>query len=128
MLNWVGAEDTFVKHAGGILAPPRGLDAMSFTGPLTLSLNVYLKDFALDSTLTKSKYKKPKRTTVVELEIPGFGWLSVTAVDLDGTAASHKTLQQSKIAVHTCRGLSVVPRVPLFPFEMSDSKSTSWKR
>ncbi|RMX63574.1 hypothetical protein DD238_006567 [Peronospora effusa] len=139
LLSWYGvlpghltsterAEDTFIKHAGGILSPPRGLDAMSFTGPLTLSRNVYLKDYALESALTKSKHKKPKRTTVVELELPGFGWLSVTAVDLDGTAASQTTLSQAKISVHTCRGLSVVPRAPLFPYEMSDSKSTTWKR
>ncbi|ETI35392.1 hypothetical protein F441_18161 [Phytophthora nicotianae CJ01A1] len=139
LLSWYGvlpghltsterAEDTFVKHAGGILSPPRGLDAMSFTGPLTLSQNVYLKDYMLDSVLTKSKHKKPKRTTVVELEVPGFGWLSVTAVDLDGTAASQKTLNQGKISVHTCRGLSVVPRAPLFPYELSDSKSATWKR
>ncbi|KAG3027088.1 hypothetical protein PC128_g4072 [Phytophthora cactorum] len=139
LLSWYGvlpghltnterAEDTFVKHAGGILSPPRGLDAMSFTGPLTLSQNVYLKDYMLDSVLAKSKHKKPKRTTVVELEVPGFGWLSVTAVDLDGTAASQKTLNQGKISVHTCRGLSVVPRAPLFPYELSDSKSTTWKR
>lgn len=65
---------------------------MSFTGQLTLSQNVHLKDYALDSALTNSKHKKPKRTTVVELELPGFGWLSFTAVDLDGTAASQKTL------------------------------------
>ncbi|KAF4039470.1 hypothetical protein GN244_ATG08301 [Phytophthora infestans] len=139
LLSWYGvlpghltnierAEDTFVKHAGGILSPPRGLDAMSFTGPPTLSQNVYLKDYILDSALTKSKHKKPKRTTVVELEVPGFGWLSVTAVDLDGTASSQKTLNQGKISVHTCRGLSVVPRAPLFPYELSDSKSTTWKR
>ncbi|KAG7379425.1 nitric oxide associated protein 1 [Phytophthora pseudosyringae] len=139
LLSWYGvlpghltnterAEDTFVKHAGGILSPPRGLDAMSFTGPLTLSQNVYLKDYVLDSVLTKSKHKKPKRTTIVELEVPGFGWLSVTAVDLDGTAASQKTLKQGKMSVHTCRGLSVVPRAPLFPYELSDSKSTTWKR
>ncbi|KAG6587010.1 gtp-binding protein [Phytophthora cinnamomi] len=139
LLSWYGvlpghltnterAEDTFVKHAGGILSPPRGLDAMSFTGSLTLSQNVYLKDYVLDSVLAKSKHKKPKRTTVVELEVPGFGWLSVTAVDLDGTAASQKTLSQGKISVHTCRGLSVVPRSPLFPYELSDSKSSTWKR
>ncbi|KAE8907176.1 hypothetical protein PF005_g18710 [Phytophthora fragariae] len=139
LLSWYGvlpghltsterAEDTFVKHAGGILSPPRGLDAMSFTGPLTRSHNVYLKDYVLDSVMAKSKHKKPKRTTVVELEVPGFGWLSVTAVDLDGTAAAQKTLSQGKISVHTCRGLSVVPRSPLFPYELSDSKSTTWKR
>uniref|UniRef100_A0AAV1URF9 G domain-containing protein n=1 Tax=Peronospora matthiolae TaxID=2874970 RepID=A0AAV1URF9_9STRA len=139
LLSWYGvlpghltsterAEDTFIKHAGGILSPPRGLDAMSFTGPLTLSQNVYLKDYVLDSVLTKSKHKKPKRTTVVELELPGFGWLSVTAMDLDGTSASQRTLNQAKISVHTCRGLSVVPRAPLFPFELSESKSTTWKR
>eukprot|EP00644_Phytophthora_capsici_P005148 jgi/Phyca11/531569/estExt2_fgenesh1_pg.C_PHYCAscaffold_10193 len=107
LLSWYGvlpghltkterAEDTFVKHAGGILSPPRGLDAMSFTGPLNLSQNVYLKDYVLDSVLTKSKHKTPKRTTIVELEVPGFGWLSVTAVDLDGTAASQKTLKHGK--------------------------------
>lgn len=139
LLSWYGvlpghltkterAEDTFVKHAGGILSPPRGLDAMSFTGPLNLSQNVYLKDYVLDSVLTKSKHKTPKRTTIVELEVPGFGWLSVTAVDLDGTAASQKTLKHGKISVHTCRGLSVVPRAPLFPYELSDSKSSTWKR
>ncbi|CAI5708417.1 unnamed protein product [Peronospora destructor] len=132
LLSWYGvlsghltsterAEDTFVKHAGGILSPPRGLDAMSFTGPLTLSQNVYSKDYALESALTKFKHKKPKRTTVVELS--GFGWLSVTGVDLDGTTASQTTLDKGKIFVHTCRGLSVVPRAPLFPYEMSDSKS-----
>ncbi|CAI5741424.1 unnamed protein product [Peronospora destructor] len=82
------AEDTFVKYAGGILSPPRGLDAMSFTGPLTLSQNVYLKDYALESALTKSKHKKPKRTTVVELELPGLGWLSVIAVDLDDSKST----------------------------------------
>ncbi|KAH7468770.1 uncharacterized protein KRP23_11146 [Phytophthora ramorum] len=139
LLSWYGvlpghltktdrAEDTFVKHAGGILSPPRGLDAMSFTGPLTHSQNVYLKDYVLDSVATKSKHKKPKRTTIAELEVPGFGWLSVTAVDLDGTAASQKTLKQGKLSVFTCRGLSVVPRSPLFPYELSDSKSTTWKR
>ncbi|KAF4317841.1 hypothetical protein BBO99_00007603 [Phytophthora kernoviae] len=136
LLSWYGvlpghltkterADDTFVKHAGGILSPPRGLDAMSFTGALVHSQNVYLKDYVLDSMMTKSKYKKPKRTTVVELELPGFGWLSVTAVDLDSTAASQRTLNQGKISVHTCRGLSVTPRAPLFPFELSDSK-TAW--
>ncbi|CEG40570.1 gtp-binding protein [Plasmopara halstedii] len=139
LLSWYGvlpghltsterAEATFVKHAGGILSPPRGLDAMSFTGPLTLSQNLYLKDYTLGSVLTKSKPRKPKRTTVVELEIPGFGWLAVTAVDLDGTTASQKTLNQGKISIHTCRGLSVVPRTPLYPYELSDSKSTTWKR
>ncbi|CAH0482847.1 unnamed protein product [Peronospora belbahrii] len=139
LLSWYGvlpghltsterAEDMFIKHAGGILSPPRGLDAMSFIGPLTLSQNVYIKDYALDSALSKSKHKKPKRTTVVELELPGFGWLSVTAVDLDGTVASQKTLSQGKISVYTCRGLSVVSRTSLFPYEMSDSKSTTWKR
>lgn len=138
LLSWYGvlpghltkterAEDTFVKHAGGILSPPRGLDALSFTGPLTLSHNVYLKDYVLDSVKTKSKHKKPKRTTIVELELPGFGWLSVTAVDLDGTAASERTLSQGKLSVHTCRGLTVTPRTPLFPYELSDSKSSTWK-
>ncbi|TDH74423.1 hypothetical protein CCR75_001486 [Bremia lactucae] len=137
LLTWYGVlpghltsteQDTFVKHAGGILSPPRGLDAMSFTGPLVHSQNVYLKDYVLDSVMVKSKQKKPKRTTIVELEIPSFGWLSVTAVDLDGTVASQTTLNRGKIAVHTCRGLSVVPRPPLFPYELSDSKSTTWKR
>ncbi|POM76346.1 Hypothetical protein PHPALM_6421, partial [Phytophthora palmivora] len=93
LLSWYGvlprhltnierAEDTFVKHDGGILSSPRELDAMSFTGLLTLSQNVYLKDYVLDRVMTKSKHKKPKRTTVVELEVPGFGWLSVKACEL----------------------------------------------
>ncbi|KAF1786651.1 P-loop containing nucleoside triphosphate hydrolase [Phytophthora cactorum] len=46
----------------------------------------------------------------------------------DGTAASQKTLNQGKISVHTCRGLSVVPRAPLFPYELSDSKTRFTRR
>ncbi|TMW68043.1 hypothetical protein Poli38472_007715 [Pythium oligandrum] len=122
------AMDTFIKHAGGILAPPRGLDALSFTGPLLPSLEVNLKDYITNEVKVKSKNpKKPKRTSVVELEIPGFGWLTVTAVDLDGTEAAEQTLLNGKITISTCRGLSVVPRSPLFPFEMSTSKSATWK-
>uniref|UniRef100_K3W5J4 G domain-containing protein n=1 Tax=Globisporangium ultimum (strain ATCC 200006 / CBS 805.95 / DAOM BR144) TaxID=431595 RepID=K3W5J4_GLOUD len=139
LLTWYGvlpghltktatAEDTYLKHAGGLLSPPRGLDALSFTGPLAHSQNVYLKDYITADVKTKSKYvSKPKRTTVVELELPGFGWLSVTAVDLDGTAAAEQTLSEGKISVSTCRSLTVTPRVPIFPFEMSTSKSTTWK-
>ncbi|KAJ0406239.1 hypothetical protein ATCC90586_008197 [Pythium insidiosum] len=122
------AADTFLKHAGGLLAPPRGLDALSFTGPPEHAFDLALKDYVTKEVQTKTKDpKKPKRTSVVELEIPGFGWLSVTAVDLDGTQAAEQTLRQGKISVWTCRGLSVVPRSPLFPFEMSTSKSSSWK-
>ncbi|RLN94549.1 hypothetical protein BBJ28_00002534 [Nothophytophthora sp. Chile5] len=138
LLSWYGvlpghltkterAEETFIKHAGGMLSPPRGLDALSFTGSLVLSQNVYLKDYIFDGVMVKSKHKKPKRTTVAELEVPGFGWLSVTAVDLDGTAAAERTLNQGKISVYTCKGLSVIPRTPLFPFELSDSKRSTWK-
>lgn len=117
-----------MKHAGGLLSPPRGLDALSFTGPLVHSQNVYLRDFISTEVKTKSKYaSKPKRTTVVELELPGFGWLSVTSVDLDGTAAVEQTLNEGKISISTCRGLTVTPRAPIFPFEMSASKSTTWK-
>ncbi|KAF1323639.1 hypothetical protein FI667_g10342, partial [Globisporangium splendens] len=139
LLTWYGvlpghltktatAEETYLKHAGGLLSPPRGLDALSFTGPLAHSQNVYLKDYITADVRTKSKHaSKPKRTTVVELELPGFGWLSVTAVDLDGTAAAEQTLSEGKISVSTCRGLTVSPRAPIFPFEMSTSKSTTWK-
>lgn len=92
------------------------------------SQNVYLKDFISTEVKTKSKFaSKPKRTTVVELELPGFGWLSVTSVDLDGTAAVEQTLSEARIAISTCRGLKVTPRTPLFPFEMSTSKSSTWK-
>lgn len=122
------AEETYVKHAGGLLSPPRGLDALSFTGPLVHSQNVYLRDFISTEVKTKSKYvSKPKRTTVVELELPGFGWLSVTSVDLDGTTAVEQTLNEGKISISTCRGLTVTPRASIFPFEMSVSKSTTWK-
>lgn len=117
-----------MKHAGGLLSPPRGLDALSFAGPLVPSQNVYLKDYISTEVKTKSKFaSKPKRTSVVELELPGFGWLSVTSVDLDGTAAVEQTLREAKISVATCRGVTVVPRAPIFPFEMSSSKSATWK-
>lgn len=122
------AEETYIKHAGGLLSPPRGLDALSFTGPLVHTQNVYLKDYITSDIRIKSKNpKKPKRTSVVELELPGFGWVTVTSVDLDGTDAAEQTLAQGKISVSTCRGLTVVPRTPLFPFEMSTSKSVHWK-
>ncbi|DBA01429.1 TPA: hypothetical protein N0F65_007326 [Lagenidium giganteum] len=122
------AEETYVKHAGGLLSPPRGLDALSFTGPLVHTLDVHLKDYITEDIRKKSKNpKKPKRTSVVELELPGFGWLTVTAVDLDGTGAAERTLEKAKISISVCNGVSVVPRVPLFPFEMSKSKSSSWK-
>ncbi|EGZ08368.1 hypothetical protein PHYSODRAFT_340156 [Phytophthora sojae] len=115
LLSWYGvlpghlknterAEDT--KHTDGILSPPRGLDQMS-TGPLTLSHNVYLKDYVLDIVLTKSKHKNPKRTTVVELEAPGFRHRRGPGRHRSLT----KYTDQGKISVHTCRGLSVVPRI-----------------
>lgn len=127
-LLFVAAEETFVKHAGGLLSPPRGLDAMSFTGPLKFAQHVHLRDYLTGDVERKSKNpKKPKRTTVVEVELPGFGWLAVTAVDLDGTDAALQTLRDAKIAVHTCRGMRAVPRAPLFPFELSGSKSATWK-
>ncbi|EGZ15271.1 hypothetical protein PHYSODRAFT_333541 [Phytophthora sojae] len=116
-----GAEDT--KHTDGILSPPRGLDQMS-TGPLTFSQNVYLKDYVLDIVLTKSKHKNPKRTTVVELEAPGFRHRRGPGRHRSLT----KYADQGKISVHTCRGLSVVPRSPLFPYKLPDSKSKTWKR
>lgn len=110
------------------MSPPRGLDAMSFTGQLNFSQNVYMRDYITPEVERKAKNpKKPKRTTVVEIELPGFGWLAVTAVDLDGTDAAMQTLRNAKIAVHTCRGMRAVPRSPLFPFELSTSKSSSWK-
>ncbi|TYZ62184.1 hypothetical protein PybrP1_004936 [[Pythium] brassicae (nom. inval.)] len=122
------AEDTYIKHAGGLLSPPRGLDALSFAGPLVPTQNVYLKDYISTEVKTKSKFaSKPKRTSVVELELPGFGWLSVTSVDLDGTLGVERTLTEGKISVSTCRGVTVVPRKPLFPFEMSASKSSTWQ-
>lgn len=90
--------------------------------------NVYLKDYISTEVKTKSKFvSKPKRTSVVELELPGFGWLSVTSVDLDGTVGVERTLTEAKIAIATCRGVSVVPRTPLFPFELSASKSSTWQ-
>ncbi|EGZ10688.1 hypothetical protein PHYSODRAFT_337466 [Phytophthora sojae] len=77
--------------------------------------NVYLKDYVLDIVLTKSMHKNPKRTTVVELEAPGFRHRRGPG-------------RHRKISVHTCRGLSVVPRSPLFPCKLPDSKSKTWKR
>jgi hypothetical protein len=111
-----------------LLSPPRGLDALSYTGPLVHTLDLDLKDYITKEIQTKSKSsKKPKRTSVVELELPGFGWLSVTAVDLDGTLAAEQTLQLGTVSVSACRGVTVRPRSPLFPFELSTSKSSSWK-
>lgn len=128
LTNTANAVETFIKHAGSLLSPPRGLDGLSFTGPLQHSQDVYLTDYLTNEVLVKSKNpKKPKRTSVVELEVPGFGWLTVTAVDLDGTGAAEMTLKQAKISISTCRGLSVVPRSPLFPYEVSTSKARSWK-
>ncbi|EGZ09244.1 hypothetical protein PHYSODRAFT_249855 [Phytophthora sojae] len=86
--------------------------------------NVYLKDYVLDIVLTKSKHKNPKRTTVVELEAPGFRHRRGPGRHRSLT----KYADQGKISVHTCRGLSVVPRSPLFPCKLPDSKSKTWKR
>jgi hypothetical protein len=101
---------------------------LSYTGNLVHAGDILLKDYLAADIRKKSKQKKKtKRTSVVELEIPGFGWLSVTAVDLDGTQSAEYTLTNGKVSFHTCQGLSIVPRTPLFPYEMSTSKSANWK-
>ncbi|RLO08815.1 hypothetical protein DYB28_009983, partial [Aphanomyces astaci] len=43
--------------------------------------------------------KKPKRTTVLELVVPGFGWLGVTGIDMDGTQTLEKTLKSARIQI-----------------------------
>ncbi|KDO26649.1 hypothetical protein SPRG_08053 [Saprolegnia parasitica CBS 223.65] len=124
------ADDTFMKHAGGLLSPPRGLDAISLTGPLLPhNSSVKLSDFITTDVKTKSKLaKRPKRTTLVELVVPGFGWLAVTGVDLDGTLALEQTLKKASIKFSTVDGIQVHPRVPLFPYEMSSSNKHEWKQ
>ncbi|OQR94758.1 hypothetical protein ACHHYP_00946 [Achlya hypogyna] len=123
------ADDTFMRHAGGLLSPPRGLDALSLTGPLLPRDSCKLVDYITTDVKTKSKnLKRPKRTTLVELVVPGFGWLAVTGVDLDGTQALEYTLKKAVIKFSTCDGIEVHPRVPLFPFEMSLSNKHEWKQ
>ncbi|OQS06671.1 hypothetical protein THRCLA_01297 [Thraustotheca clavata] len=123
------ADDVFMKHGGGLLSPPRGLDALSYTGPLLPRDSCNLKDFITSDVKTKSKNpKRPKRTTLVELVVPGFGWMAITGVDLDGTQALEQTLKTATIKFSTCDGIQVHPRVPLFPHEMSNSNNYEWKQ
>ncbi|RHY34742.1 hypothetical protein DYB32_000685 [Aphanomyces invadans] len=124
----VNAEETFMKHAGGLLSPPRGLDALSFTGPLVHRQQVTVQEFVTGDVMTRSSNpKRPKRTTVLELVVPGFGWLGVTGVDMDGTQTLEKTLKNARIQISTCDGIEVHARSALFPFEMTDTNKNMWK-
>nr|CCA24254.1 conserved hypothetical protein [Albugo laibachii Nc14] len=120
------AEAMFIKHAGKILSPPRGLNALSFTGPLKDAQTITLSDYVTESQSQKSK--RPQRSSLVELVLPGFGWCSVTAVDFDGTQAAARTLSRAKVRIAECLGLQILPRPPLFPFEVSSSTRDMWKR
>ncbi|ETV64733.1 hypothetical protein H257_18424 [Aphanomyces astaci] len=125
----VDAEETFMKHAGGLLSPPRGLDALSFTGPLVHRDQVIVKDYVGQDVMTRSSNpKKPKRTTVLELVVPGFGWLGVTGIDMDGTQTLEKTLKSARIQISTCEGVEVHQRSALYPFEMTDTNKNLWKQ
>ncbi|KAH9161310.1 hypothetical protein LEN26_001477 [Aphanomyces euteiches] len=122
------AADTFLKHAGGMLAPPRSLDALSYTGPLLHRGECHLKEFApKDVWIRSSNPKRPKRTTVVELVVPGFGWLGITGVDLDGSKPLEKTMEEARIQMWTCEGLEARPRRPIFPSELSTVTKQNWK-
>ncbi|RHY12551.1 hypothetical protein DYB30_010052 [Aphanomyces astaci] len=72
--------------------------------------------------------KKPKRTTVLELVVPGFGWLGVTGIDMDGTQTLEKTLKSARIQISTCEGVEVHQRSALYPFEMTDTNKNLWKQ
>ncbi|CCI43719.1 unnamed protein product [Albugo candida] len=120
------AEAMFIKHAGKILSPPRGLDALSFSGPLEDTQTIALSDYVTESQNQKSK--RPHRSSLVELVLPGFGWCSVTAVDFDGTSAAAQTLSRAKVRIAECMGLRILPRAPLFPFEVSSTTRDMWKR
>lgn len=154
LLTWYGAlpghltktenaTSFYVKHAGGRLSPPRGLDAVSQLHDMEELCDVRLGHYV--STGIRTKYVKnwnsvpysntchrskdskvPKRTNVVEVAIPGFGWFSISAVDLDGTKRAIQTLNNGTIRVHGCMGIDALPRQCLFPYEMSKSTRSSW--
>ncbi|RQM19454.1 hypothetical protein B5M09_011570 [Aphanomyces astaci] len=125
--NIFDTPETFMKHAGGLLSPPRGLDALSFTGPLVHRDQVIVKDYVGQDVMTRNP-KKPKRTTVLELVVPGFGWLGVTGIDMDGTQTLEKTLKSARIQISTCEGVEVHQRSALYPFEMTDTNKNLWKQ
>ena len=122
-----GAFDMLVKHAGGLLSPPRGLDAVSLVGDMNEIAIVNLSDYINEGLKTKSKLRKPKRTSIIELEFPGFGWLTISAVDLDGVSRAIETVGNSQIRVHAVEGMTVSPRSCLFPYEFSNSTRPNWK-
>lgn len=139
LLTWYGAlpghltktenaSALYIKHAGGLLSPPRGLDCLSQIGRLEPKLEVLARDYLTQAVEKKSKYlKKPKRTSILELVLPSFGWLSISAVDLDGTVRAMDTLKKAKISIHAVEGIDPVARSAIFPYELSRSTRASWQ-
>ena len=82
----------------------------------------------LNLAVPRSKHiYKPKRTSAVEVALPGLGWFSITAVDLDGTKRALDTIRDGSIAVYGMDGIDARPRSCIFPYELSGSVRSDWK-
>ena len=64
---------------------------------------------------------------MVELVVPGFGWLGITGVDMDGSKTLEKTMEEARIQMWTCGGIEAHSRRPIFPSELSSATKQNWK-
>lgn len=119
-----GADDFYFRHAGELLAPSRGV--MADASHIRLSEWASEKSEMASPKHTHRRRREKERRAIVDVVLGGFGWFSVTPVEIEGMGTWDRTIRGAEFSVQSAAGVRVTAVAPMLPFEQSGKGPADW--
>lgn len=75
---------------------------------------------------TQARRMARSRAAVVDVVLPGLGWVAVTPIDIEGTGGWAAAVAGATLEVRTPPGLAPHVRPPLLPYEAAGTRPRDW--
>lgn len=116
------ADDVFLKHWDGMLQPSAG----PLTEVAVIDLAEHAKTGPVGFKRTVVRRMKRQREAIIDIVFEGFGWLSITPIEIFGIPSYNKAVRGASVRVMAGPGVTVHSRQPLMPHTLVGSTSDKW--
>ena len=81
---------------------------------------------AYSGAATRARRMARQRRALLDIALPGLGWLALTPIEIEGTAGWARAIAGAALTISTCRGLQPHARAPLLPYEAAGTRPKEW--
>ena len=117
-----GADAVFEKHSDSMLKPSSGV----MTEVALIDLSEHAKSGPAAYKRTVARRMKRQREAVIDIVFEGFGWVSITPIEIFGLPSYTRAVRSASVRVLAGPGVTVHSRQPLMPHMLVGSTKDKW--